>query len=79
MQLVRKRINSRNEQYTQGRFRKYVQTKKRKTNVGDAFVGINRSGSQLKREKIIWSARTYASRSDGRCKAAETQIEYGPK
>ena len=37
----------RTEQYTQGRLRKYVQTKKRNMNDGEAFVGMKRSGSQL--------------------------------
>jgi hypothetical protein len=40
-------MRSRNEQYTHGRFRKYVQTKKRKMNIGEALVGMKRSGSQL--------------------------------
>ena len=52
LQLVRKRIRRRNEQYTHGRLRKYVQAKKRKIKVGEAFVGIKRSGSQLDRVAI---------------------------
>lgn len=34
-------------QYTQGRLRKKVQAKKRKTNTGGALVGMKRRGSQL--------------------------------
>lgn len=40
-------MRSRNEQYTHGLFRKYVQTKKRKMNIGEALVGMKRRGSQL--------------------------------
>ncbi len=42
-----KSIKRRNEQYTHGRFRKYVQTKKRKMKIGEAFVGMKRRGNQL--------------------------------
>jgi hypothetical protein len=42
-----KRIRRSTEQYTHGRFKKYVQTKKRKMKAGDALVGMKRSGSQL--------------------------------
>lgn len=49
MQLVKKRMRSKKEQYTQGRLRKYVQTKKRKIKVGEALVGMKRSGNQLER------------------------------
>jgi hypothetical protein len=40
-------MRRRNEQYTHGRFRKYVQMKKRNMKMGEAFVGINSRGSQL--------------------------------
>jgi hypothetical protein len=53
-QELAKRIRSRNEQYTQGRLRKYVQTKNRRIKIGDAFVGMNRSGSQLDSEVLGW-------------------------
>jgi len=33
----------------QGRLRKYVQEKKRKMKIGEAFVGMKRRGSQLGR------------------------------
>ncbi len=42
-----KSMRRRKEQYTHGRLRKYVQMKKRKMNIGDAFVGMKRRGSQL--------------------------------
>ena len=35
------------EQYMHGRFRKYVDMKKRTMNAGDALVGMNSRGSQL--------------------------------
>lgn len=41
-------MSRRNEQYTHGRFRKYVHMKKRKMKMGEAFVGMNSRGSQLK-------------------------------
>jgi len=44
---VRKRMSKRKEQYTHGRLRKYVQTKKRKMKAGEALVGMKSSGSQL--------------------------------
>lgn len=34
-----------------------MQTKNRKIKAGDAFVGIKRSGSQLRRQNIVKSAR----------------------
>lgn len=46
-QDVTKRMSRSTEQYTHGRLRKYVQTKKRKMNAGEAFVGMKRRGSQL--------------------------------
>jgi hypothetical protein len=42
-----KRIRSKNEQYTHGLFRRYVEMKKMRTKAGEAFVGMNNSGSQL--------------------------------
>lgn len=44
---VRNRMTSRKLQYTHGRERKKVHTKKRKTNTGGALVGMKRRGSQL--------------------------------
>lgn len=51
---VRKRISNKNEQYTQGRFRKYVQTKNRNMKAGEALVGMKRRGSQLRVSISIW-------------------------
>lgn len=50
---VRKRIRSRMEQYTHGRLRKYVQMKKRNMKAGEALVGMNRRGSQLRRQNML--------------------------
>lgn len=47
-----KRTSSKNEQYTQGRLRKYVQIKKRKMNTGEAFVGMKSSGNQLRKQNM---------------------------
>lgn len=47
LQEEAKRMTSRKEQYTHGRLRKYVHTKKRQMNIGEALVGRKRSGSQL--------------------------------
>lgn len=41
-------MRRRKEQYTHGRLRKYVQTKKRKMKIGEALVGMKRRGSQLR-------------------------------
>ena len=45
------------EQYMHGRFRKYVDMKKRTMNAGDALVGMNSRGSQLL--IVSHSARVY--------------------
>jgi len=46
-------MRRRNEQYTHGRLRKYVHTKKRKINIGEAFVGMKRRGSQLLKQNML--------------------------
>jgi len=50
-----------------------VQTKKRKMNIGEAFVGMNRSGSQLLKQNILsgvsktlWSSFQIMLSSGGR-------------
>jgi len=46
-------MRRRKEQYTHGRLRKYVQTKKRKMKIGEAFVGMKSRGSQLLKQNIL--------------------------
>lgn len=48
LQDVKNRMTSSTLQYTQGRCRKYVARKKSTMNAGEAFVGMNRRGSQLR-------------------------------
>jgi len=46
-------MSSKNEQYTHGLLRKYVHRKKRKMKMGEAFVGMKSSGSQLLRQNMV--------------------------